>query len=523
MERFFTIRVLLFLALCCNFYNTFGNAVTVTSVTRSATGNRNDVSFVLSWQNSWRVQGIPTNYDAVWVFIKYRLCGSTGAWEHALLSTTMGDHTLGPNVAFAENITTTNRLGGGSGHNTGALIRRANYGTGHIVNQACTFRVTGASSGAGTNLSNDPSNEYDIRVIGIEMVMIPQASYLLGSNGTENYKYQIASGDPTPVNVTCESCTLAVYDPICGANRNIMPNFPKGYDKFYVMKYEISQGQYTDFLNTITVVAASQRYPTQNGNYRHSLYVAGGEYVTDKIDRACNYINYNDILTYLDWAALRPMTDVEYEKICRGSGLIAPNGYAWGSNTFVEALRISGTENGTETVLDVNANLHANAGTAPCCAGIDIYCYCNSQAILSGGDVTGSGQTNNAYGPIGCGIFARDTTLTREQTGATYYGVMEMSGNVAETIVTTYNPTTGCGAASPYIGTWGDGNITVGGLFDVTDWPAPANTLPRANGWRGGHWANSQDYCRVADRYGVYWGYNETYNRNNAVGGRGCR
>ena len=38
---------------------------------------------------------------------------------------------------------------------------------------------------------------------------------------------------------------------------------------------------------------------------------------TDGQDRACNFLNWNDLAAYLQWAALRPMTELEFEKICR--------------------------------------------------------------------------------------------------------------------------------------------------------------------------------------------------------------
>ena len=49
------------------------------------------MQFDLSWSNSWRAAWTPvdtgvmvTNWDAAWVFVKYR---QTGVWEHATLTT----------------------------------------------------------------------------------------------------------------------------------------------------------------------------------------------------------------------------------------------------------------------------------------------------------------------------------------------------------------------------------------------------------------------------------------------------
>jgi hypothetical protein len=59
-----------------------------------ATGNV-DVSFDISWTNSWRTSSAPYNWDAAWVFIKYRVNG--GAWNHARLNET--GHTIPGNAA----------------------------------------------------------------------------------------------------------------------------------------------------------------------------------------------------------------------------------------------------------------------------------------------------------------------------------------------------------------------------------------------------------------------------------------
>jgi formylglycine-generating enzyme required for sulfatase activity len=192
------------------------------------------------------------------------------------------------------------------------------------------------------------------------------------------------------------------------------------------------------------------------------------------------------------------MTELEYEKACKGAGAFGAAAYPWGSTTVVECINISGTENGTETCTNLNANLH----------------YWGSNGNLIGGD---AGQ-----GPVGCGIFARDATQTRETTGASYYGVMEMAGNVWETVITTWG-TNGCSNLPAYTGIWGDGNISGAGLWSNADWPAAQNTNLRPNGVRGGAWNEDITYCRTSDRYQQYYGYYYTFSRYNNTGGRGCR
>ena len=42
------------------------------------------VNFDISWDNSWRVSSGPSNWDAAWVFVKYRLKDEQ-IWNHATL------------------------------------------------------------------------------------------------------------------------------------------------------------------------------------------------------------------------------------------------------------------------------------------------------------------------------------------------------------------------------------------------------------------------------------------------------
>lgn len=50
-----------------------------------ATGS-SEVKFDVSWENSFRLTTAPGNWDAVWLFIKFRKNG--GAWQHASLDNT---------------------------------------------------------------------------------------------------------------------------------------------------------------------------------------------------------------------------------------------------------------------------------------------------------------------------------------------------------------------------------------------------------------------------------------------------
>jgi len=123
------------------------------------------------------------------------------------------------------------------------------------------------------------------------------------------------------------------------------------------MKYEMSEGQYVDFLNCLTR-AQQQPHVTSDisGDLVSNYYVMSGNpslihgntihcpetgngtidpigFFSSAPDRACGFTDNYSTCAFLDWCALRPMTCFEYEKSCRGAN-IAPVGgeFAWGTN-----------------------------------------------------------------------------------------------------------------------------------------------------------------------------------------------
>lgn len=75
--------------ICCMICSTFlwANNITVTNVSLE---NLNEsegwvhVQCDIFWNNSWRVNAGPSNWDAAWVFIKYRV--NSGPWLHASIN-----------------------------------------------------------------------------------------------------------------------------------------------------------------------------------------------------------------------------------------------------------------------------------------------------------------------------------------------------------------------------------------------------------------------------------------------------
>ncbi len=455
----------------------FANYLRISSLAQDQANGT--VSFDLAWDNSWRIDSIgnPSHWDAAWVFVKFRPCNAPAntPWTHALINTALNAHTFGN---LEPTLSDGSAIGIDPGpNNTGLMMRHSSNG---VFPNAGNTSLTIA-------LANFPATgDYEVKVFGIEMVFVPEGSFMAGGT-TETYAYQLNGG---PFLIDSEAgLTGLTY-----TNNSVIPAaYPKGFEAFYCMKYEISQGQYAAFLNTIDGVSQLARFPGSFNSYRQRINSGGTPpdiYFSDRPDRASNYLSWQDLLAYLDWAALRPMTEFEFEKACRGQGPYA-GGYAWGTQNFNQITALGTPEDGTELSQTADAN-----------AALIFTLY-------TGGD--------GGYGPVRVGIFATATTTTREETGATYYGIMEMTGNVYEQVVGVYNDV----EYLAYDRIWGDGNITAAGDANVATWPYTTCVGTCYRALRGGSYSSGITYGYTSARYQYgYWG---NLNRYAYTGGRGVR
>jgi len=88
-------------------------------------------------------------------------------------------------------------------------------------------------------------------------------------------------------------------------------------------------------------------------------------------------------------------------------------------------------------------------------------------------------------GPVRVGSFAQGST-TRAQSGASYWGIMELSGNLWERTVTVGNTT-----GRNFSGLHGNGILTSAGHGAVEAWPGGGSsgiTGADGSGFRGGAW-----------------------------------
>ncbi|MCH2045648.1 MAG: hypothetical protein MK212_16145 [Saprospiraceae bacterium] len=456
----------------------FANNVQIANISLS---NDSTIVFSISWENSWRVSVAPNNHDAVWLFIKKRDCAS-GQWSHVDLSTNVTHHTIAsPLEVYID--------GKDVGTNAkGVFLRRSTDGVGNITNVSVALRMVDLVPG-----------EYDFKIFGIEMVNIPEGSFDLGDGNASTGSFKNGNTS-NPLTITSEGALSAgtsagylytsssSYRPV-----NLPANYPKGFAEVYCMKYEISQGQYVDFTNSLNSDQGAVRHFASTAA-RHSVTGSWPVAVASAPHRAKNYLAWGDLLAYLDWSALRPMTELEYEKICRGPAPVVAGGYAWGTNTITDANTITNDGTATESVSNV----------------------------VTPGSGLANYNNNTVLGPLRCG-FAAKVATTRLEAGATYYGVMEMSGNLWEQTITTRNT-----AGSGFTGALGDGELSLSpsvGFANVTSWPNQQSSLSSSTSvsgraFRGGGATNTFGYLRLSDRTSVN---SADGRRNYTYGGRGVR
>ncbi|MFM9019822.1 MAG: hypothetical protein ACKOOA_00720, partial [Sediminibacterium sp.] len=259
------------LVLLCLSFNGLANNIVVSAVSHTIRNTSNQtvrVNFTLSWDNSWRTTSAPFNWDAAWVFVKYKV-GSNGEWKHATLATS--GHTI-PGIAASTQPDATgifiyrSASGGPSTFNPTGIQLQWNYGSDGVSNEAQIF----------------------VRVFAIEMVYNPPGGFQAGSGAISNGEFRrandvTASAPASTFTVTGSLPTfqsnnssssadnIAAYNNTASdltgtATASLNAGYPTGFNAFYSMKYEISQQQYVDFLNTLTYTQQAARTATAPNN-----------------------------------------------------------------------------------------------------------------------------------------------------------------------------------------------------------------------------------------------------------------
>lgn len=472
------------------------NISNVTLADRNPSANTVAVQFDASWENSWKSK---INHDAVWLTFRLDSPSVSPLVKNLCQITASGLSPLGTSAGSNTNLEIYVPA-----DKRGAFLRPSAFGSNASMSTT-SAKVILDYSGCGFS-DNDTVH---VSVFGLEMIYVPQGAFYAGDYDTSTAALDEGSADSDSWYIASEAA-ISVSNPASngyryvsggqggenatGSTFTIPADFPKGYKAFYAMKYEITEGQWAEFLDSIPSADRLNRDLTDNLHktadtvkYRNTISCSGSPLIcsTQRPARAVNYLTWMDLSAFLDWAALRPMTELEFEKISRGPVLASPGEYAWGSTDIAAAATISGAnENGAEAVSTTNANAHYNNTT------------------LTGGD-TSSGA-DYAQGPLRVGIFATSSS-TRVTAGAGYYGAMDLSGNLSERTVTIGN----AGGRS-FVGTHGDGVLSSVPGFEgnatESDWPGIDGVAARGvtgaagAGLRGGGWNEASTKLRVSNR-----------------------
>jgi formylglycine-generating enzyme required for sulfatase activity len=476
------------------------------------------IQFTVSWDNSWKNN---TNCDGVYVFAKFKI--ADGSWKHVNLKTASGT-----GFDYADHAPDTFSKGDCVDlgmwvpqERKGVFLFRTK-GTGTVVSKNVQLAWEYAKDG----VEDAQIIKTPVKVFGWEMVYVPQDKHYVGDpkgpDGPDNCLYTypgkgaylISSEDQILVDKIDGALYCDQDNPRSRENTpfTIPQTFPKGFRVFWMMKYELTSQQFCDFLNTLTrkqqqsMVEADisgdaiknyyVKTNSEDEHLRNTIVVAKtGNGTTEPVKfytyapaRAVNFMSWANIAAIGDWAGLRPITELEYEKAARGPGEPLVNELAWGvamddlekigrAQTF-DGADGSGFENKVPQKGVVNACF--GGGIAP----FDVGKKTVPDNPGFEGPVTGELFENSTQGDVS----------ERINCGASYYGVRNLSGNVWERCITI-----GHQLGRVYDAQHGDGELDPDGFCNVPNWPGKDGA---GAGNRGGVWSSpAPKYLRLALRF----------------------
>ncbi len=529
MKRF------LMLTLCVlSVGNIMANNISIQKVAiidTNRTAKTVNIRFNISWENSWRDN---VNWDAAWIFVKYRR-PQDSVWRYRHM--TMG---ASGNNAGSGN---TSMKFAVSEDKKGAFYYRQSNGAGNIKMDSLKL-IWNYGADSVTVIDS-----VEVKVFATEMVYVPGGNFSLGDgNGKErsSNSFQLKNAPNNFVTITdkwsplvntfvCNTCGSGDDAILINSGIRISgmggidinddkiadnPDYPTGYRSFYSMKYPVTQGQYADMLNTLSLRDSSfstfnnfidtVRLKKVNTRYkralqnldpnfyntpidlqRHTISLDSIEvkYTVTRPDRAFGRASQQHYEAFSDWACMRPISELEYEKAARGPLPPMYKAYrnnnnfnnsdttsnwsgfdwAWGNDSsFARTqnfnntkLKFSGIENGTEFYSDYSIFKRyvdpSRNGTGP------------GSTIIEGGD--------GGSGPYRVGIFATDTS-SRISSGSTYYGIMDFSKNVSQMTIGISSAT---GRSFTYKRN-GDGYLNATGFTDSGEFYTPNSGGPALYG-----------------------------------------
>lgn len=390
------------------------------SAVRVDAQDRHCVTLDVRWPNSWRND---RNHDAAWLVLRGEASGGLLAVSED------GHHAEAADGARAE-------------------IVRADDGAGVFVSPAAAHRGD-VSWTLTLRLAEAAPAQVSCWAVG--MVFVPAGGFELGDTDPLSRRfggfYQVGTEEPGTVFPVRDEAAITVADEPgalwYATDRNryrgdqggpIPAGYPKGTRAFYVMKHELTQGEYARWLSALPrawqdVHAPEALEGEEIGTC--SIRRDGERFVASAPDRPCNFVTWADSAAWFDWHGLRPMTEFEFEKASRGPRRPEPRDFPWGTAHDAKLRR---------TVLEHRDLAHAGA---------------DDEAGL--------------------------TDATKAEHGASFYWVMDLSGSLWERVVSA-----GHESGRAFRGSHGDGQLSEEGEATNADWPRMEGRDAPGVGYRGG-------------------------------------
>lgn len=436
------------------------NSASISSVVLSSPTAAGTMNVTFHIRSNKVISAVTANGGAYnttdWIIVKFSTqAGADWSWYHAKLAS------------------------GGSMTGSGASLTLASDLTGAFINHTATADIWSSTvtliwdyKGSGALVRDSAI----VKVYTIPMVKIPQGSFVYNAGGLGGSHHNNYGG-------LSQVTVGSANDIPTGA----ASGWPNGFNSFYIMRYPVTQGLYADYLNYVSDYNANiLHYNTFDSGYEIT-YAAGNPYGSrynaTYPNRAMNYLSSDDLWRWLSWAALRPLTEMEYQKASRD---LAPDArtYPWGDEE-----PLPGLPNGTTYFY-----------TPPNEGGNHTKYYMNFGNQTGGEKVLDVGR-----------YMSGDVYRTAAQTGASPYGVADLGGQVWNQVLNcqfTSVPTGGNGSYFPE---------------SYANWPVsvPSGDGSDYIGIVGGNWWNAYHYAKISIRTTrSNW---SLYSRYSNVGGRGGR